>query len=219
MVVQVLDQENKNHIVKYSKIKKIINKSNMDSNKKLIPSFSTTSIFNKNKGNNINDDGMKLIYQKLKKIQDLNESGKNRYINNKNKSSISAKFNKMNKTQIDYMLPQNKNLFLKERDSFINNNKNYRDYSDISVNSKILSDDNYFNKDISLIPDENILLKFKNISNEKKYINLYNFLEKCLENFYEDVKNNMKGKNKIKIGLENIKKLKFNEFSKKANIF
>ena len=196
------------------KIKKIINKSNMDSNKKLIPSFSTTSIFNKNKGNNINDDGMKLIYQKLKKIQDLNESGKNRYINNKNKSSISAKFNKMNKTQIDYMLPQNKNLFLKERDTF-NNNKNYRDYSDISVNSKILSDDNYFNKDISLIPDENILLKFKNISNEKKYINLYNFLEKCLENFYEDVKNNMKGKNKIKIDLENIKKLKFNEFSKK----
>ena len=196
------------------KIKKIINKSNMDSNKKLIPSFSTTSIFNKNKGNNINDDGMKLIYQKLKKIQDLNESGKNRYINNKNKSSISAKFNKMNKTQIDYMLPQNKNLFLKERDTF-NNNKNYRDYSDISVNSKILSDDNYFNKDISLIPDENILLKFKNISNEKKYINLYNILEKCLENFYEDVKNNMKGKNKIKIDLENIKKLKFNEFSKK----
>ena len=196
------------------KIKKIINKSNMDSNKKLIPSFSTTSIFNKNKGNNINDDGMKLIYQKLKKIQDLNESGKNRYINNKNKSSISAKFNKMNKTQIDYMLPQNKNLFLKERDTF-NNNKNYRDYSDISVNSKILSDDNYFNKDISLIPDENILLKFKNISNEKKYINLYNFLEKCLDNFYEDVKNNMQGKNKIKIDLENIKKLKFNEFSKK----
>ena len=200
------------------KIKKIINKSNIESNKKLTPSFSATSIFNKNKGNNINDDGMKLIYQKLKKIQDLNESGKNRYINNKNKSSISAKFNKMNKTQIDYMLPQNKNLFLKERDTF-NNNKNYRDYSDISVNSKILSDDNYFNKDISLIPDENILLKFKNISNEKKYINLYNFLEKCLENFYEDVKNNMKGKNKIKIDLENIKKLKFNEFSKKTNIF
>ena len=196
------------------KIKKIINKTNIDSNKKLTPSFSATSIFNKNKGNNINDDGMKLIYQKLKKIQDLNESGKNRYINNKNKSSISAKFNKMNKTQIDYMLPQNKNLFLKERDTF-NNNKNYRDYSDISVNSKILSDDNYFNKDISLIPDENILLKFKNIYNEKKYINLYNFLEKCLENFYEDVKNNMKGKNKIKIDLENIKKLKFNEFSKK----
>ena len=119
------------------KIKKIINKSNIESNKKLTPSFSATSIFNKNKGNNINDDGMKLIYQKLKKIQDLNESGKNRYINNKNKSSISAKFNKMNKTQIDYMLPQNKNLFLKERDTF-NNNKNYRDYSDISVNSKIL---------------------------------------------------------------------------------
>ena len=40
-----------------------------------------------------------------------------------------------------------------------------------------------------------------------------------MEIFYEDVKNNMKGKNKIKIGLENIKKLKFNEFSKKANIF
>ena len=57
---------------------------------------------------------------------------------------------------------QNKNLFLKKRYIF-NNNKNYRDYSDISVNSKILSDDNYFNKDISLIPDENILLKFKNI--------------------------------------------------------
>ena len=36
-----------------------------------------------------------------------------------------------------------------------------------------------------------------------------------MENFYEDVKNNMKGKNKIKIELENIKKLKFNEFSKK----
>ena len=191
------------------KIKKIINKINIYNKKKLTPFFSANSIYNKNKENNINDDGMKLIYQKLKKIQDLNESGKNRYINNKNKSSISAKFNKMNKTQIDYMLPQNKNLFLKERDTF--NNKNYRDYSDISVNSKILSDDNYFNKDISLIPDENILLKFKNISNEKKYINLYNFLEKCLENFYEDVKNNMKGKNKIKIDLENIKKLKFNE--------
>ena len=109
----------------------------------------------------------------------------------------------MNKTQIDYILPPAKNFFLKERD-----------FSDLSVNSKILSDDR-LNKDSNLLSDDKILLKFKNLSNEQKYINLYNYLEKCLDAFYEDVKNNLKGINKIKIDFENIKKLKFNEFTKK----
>jgi hypothetical protein len=112
----------------------------------------------------------------------------------------------MNKTQIDYILPPAKNFFLKERD-----------FSDLSVNSKILSDDR-LNKDSNLLSDDKILLKFKNLSNEQKYINLYNYLEKCLENFYADVKNgmnNMKNNHKIKIDFESLKKLKFNEFSKK----
>ena len=208
-----LDIHQKVEIQLAEKIKKHRIKSNLDNNKKLIKSFSTTSIFNKNKGNKNIDNEMKLIYQKLKRIKNMNESWKSRFTNKKNRNILSSKYH-MNKTQIDYMIPQTKNLFLKERDIF-NNNKNFRDYSDISVNSRLISDDNFFNKDISLIPDENILNKFKNLSNEKKYINLYNYLEKCLDNFYEDIKNNLKGKNKIKIDFENIKKLKFNEFSLK----
>jgi len=183
------------------KIKKIKIKSNLESiNNK--SSYSSVNLLNNNRyGNNV-DDNMKLIYQKLKKIKALNETEKNKILRNKNKKGYNST-HKMNKTQIDYILPPAKNFFLKERD-----------FSDLSVNSKILSEERY-NKDLNLLSDDNILLKFKNVSNEQKYINLYNYLEKCLETFYEDVKNSMKGINKVKIDFENIKRLKFNEFSKK----
>lgn len=182
------------------KIKKIKLKSNFESVKNK-SSYSSVNLLHKNNsGDNINDN-MKLIYQKLKRIKALNETEKNKFLRNKKKGFNST--HKMNKTQIDYILPPAKNFFLKERD-----------FSDLSVNSKILSDDR-LNKDSNLLSDDKILLKFKNLSNEQKYINLYNYLEKCLEAFYEDVKNNLKGINKIKIDFENIKKLKFNEFTKK----
>ena len=189
------------------KIKKIKVKNNIENINNKLSSYSSANLLNKtNSSNNINDN-MKLIYQKLKRIKALNENEKNKYLNNRNKKGNNSTY-KMNKTQIDYILPRTKNFFYRERD-----NKELKD-SDFSINSKILSEDR-FNKDLNLIQDDNILLKFKNVSNEQKYINLYNYLEKCLENFYEDVKKNMKGINKFKMDLESFKKLKFTEFNKK----
>jgi hypothetical protein len=116
-------------------------------------------------------------------------------------------YQKMNKTQFGNSFLPNKSYF-------------YRDFSDLSVaskNSKILSEDRFNNNlnDIELTPDDNLLFKLKNVSIEKKYINLYNYLEKCLDNFYSDIKSKMKKKNIIKIDFESLRKLKFNEYSTK----
>ena len=190
------------------RIKKIRYKNNLENVNNKLSSYSSVNLIHKNNfGSNINDN-MKLIYQKLKRIKALNEPEKKIFYNNKNKKGSNST-HKMNKTQIDYLLPQYKNFFFRERD-----NKDLRDITDLSINSKILSEDR-FNNNLNLLNDDNILLKFKNLSNEQKYINLFNFLERCLEYFYEDVRNNMKGMNKLKIDFENIKKLKFNEFKKK----
>ena len=40
-------------------------------------------------------------------------------------------------------------------------------------------------------------------------------MEKCLENFYSDIKSKMKRKNIFKIDFEGLRKLKFNEYNKK----
>ena len=162
------------------------------------------------KVNNNGNDNMDIIFQKLKKIKILNENEKNKNLSNKNKRST----NKLNRTQIDYTFLNNKNFLLRNRDL-----RDIKDVSEVSVTSKLLSDERLnSNQEYNIIPDENIMLKFKNVTDEKKYINLYNYLEKCLENFYADVKNgmnNMKNNHKIKIDFESLKKLKFNEFSKK----
>ena len=86
---------------------------------------------------------------------------------------------KLNRTQIDYTFLNNKNFLLRNRDL-----RDIRDVSEVSVTSKLLSDERLnSNQEYNIIPDENIMLKFKNVTDEKKYINLYNYLEKCLENF------------------------------------
>ena len=188
------------------KIKRIKIKNNLDNNK--LAKFSTPSIVNKNHMNNNLNDNMDLVYKKLKKIKALNESEKNKNLLNENKKNNN--FHKMNKTQIDYSFLQNKNFLLRDREK---DNRDLKDISELSVNSKILSGER-FNKEINLIDDDDFMMKFKNVSNEKKYINLYNFLERCLENFYDDVKSNLKGINKIKIDFDSLKKLKFNEFKK-----
>ena len=189
------------------KIKRIKIKNNLDNNK--LAKFSTPSIVNKNHMNNNLNDNIDLVYKKLKKIKALNESEKNKNLLNENKKNNN--FHKMNKTQIDYSFLQNKNYLLRDREK---DNRDLKDISELSVNSKILSGER-FNKEINLIDDDDFMMKFKNVSNEKKYINLYNFLERCLENFYDDVKSNLKGINKIKIDFDSLKKLKFNEFKKK----
>ena len=188
------------------KIKRIKIKNNLDNNK--LAKFSTPSIVNKNHMNNNLNDNIDLVYKKLKKIKALNESEKNKNLLNENKKSNT--FHKMNKTQIDYSFLQNKNFLLRDREK---DNRDLKDISELSVNSKILSGER-FNKEVNLIDDDDFMMKFKNVSNEKKYINLYNFLERCLENFYDDVKSNLKGINKIKIDFDSLKKLKFNEFKK-----
>ena len=188
------------------KIKRIKIKNNLDNNK--LAKFSTPSIVNKNHMNNNLNDNIDLVYKKLKKIKALNESEKNKNLLNENKKNNN--FHKMNKTQIDYSFLQNKNYLLRDREK---DNRDLKDISELSVNSKILSGER-FNKEINLIDDDDFMMKFKNVSNEKKYINLYNFLERCLENFYDDVKSNLKGINKIKIDFDSLKKLKFNEFKK-----
>ena len=192
------------------KIKRFKLKNNSDNISNKLAMFSSSSVDHKNNINNIKNsttDNMNLIYKKLKKIKALNESEKIKNIMKRNKKGITS-YKKMNKTQIDYNFIQTRNLYKEPRD--------IRDLSELSVNSKILSDRN--NKDlniINLIPDDDFLLKFKNVSNEQKYINLFNYLEKCLENFYADAKSEMKRKYLIKIDMDNLKKLKFNEFSKK----
>ena len=192
------------------KIKRFKLKNNSDNISNKLAMFSSSSVDHKNNINNIKNsttDNMNLIYKKLKKIKALNESEKIKNIMKRNKKGKTS-YKKMNKTQIDYNFIQTRNLYKEPRD--------IRDLSELSVNSKILSDRN--NKDlniINLIPDDDFLLKFKNVSNEQKYINLFNYLEKCLENFYADAKSEMKRKYLIKIDMDNLKKLKFNEFSKK----
>ena len=192
------------------KIKKIKVKNNILDNSNKLSSFSSSSIVHKNKVNNNGNDNMDIIFQKLKKIKILNENEKNKNLSNKNKRATY----KLNRTQIDYTFLNNKNFLLRNRDL-----RDIKDVSEVSVTSKLLSDERLnSNQEYNIIPDENIMLKFKNVTDEKKYINLYNYLEKCLENFYADVKNgmnNMKNNHKIKIDFESLKKLKFNEFSKK----
>ena len=192
------------------KIKKIKVKNNILDNSNKLSSFSSSSIVHKNKVNNNGNDNMDIIFQKLKKIKILNENEKNKNLSNKNKRAT----HKLNRTQIDYTFLNNKNFLLRNRDL-----RDIKDVSEVSVTSKLLSDERLnSNQEYNIIPDENIMLKFKNVTDEKKYINLFNYLEKCLENFYADVKNgmnNMKNNHKIKIDFESLKKLKFNEFSKK----
>ena len=203
-----LDIHKKVELELAEKIKKLQSKNTSDNNNTNTNSnkFAKTSASFGPNYNNTND-GMNIIIQKLQKIKTLNENEKNRNLGNKKSSRKNNSYQKMNKTQFGNSFLPNKSYF-------------YRDFSDLSVvskNSKILSEDRFNNNlnDIELTPDDNLLLKLKNVSNEKKYINLFNFLEKCLDNFYSDIKSQMKKKNIIKIDFESLRKLKFNEYSKK----
>ena len=203
-----LDIHKKVELELAEKIKKLQSKNTSDNNNTNTNSnkFGKTSASFSPNYNNTND-GTNIIIQKLQKIKTLNENEKNRNLGNKKSSRKNNSYQKMNKTQFGNSFLPNKSYF-------------YRDFSDLSVvskNSKILSEDRFNNNlnDIELTPDDNLLLKLKNVSNEKKYINLFNFLEKCLDNFYSDIKSQMKKKNIIKIDFESLRKLKFNEYSKK----
>ena len=203
-----LDIHKKVELELAEKIKKLQSKNTSDNNNTNTNSnkFAKTSASFGPNYNNTND-GMNIIIQKLQKIKTLNENEKNRNLGNKKSSRKNNSYQKMNKTQFGNSFLPNKSYF-------------YRDFSDLSVvskNSKILSEDRFNNNlnDIELTPDDNLLFKLKNVSNEKKYINLYNFLEKCLDNFYSDIKSKMKKKNIIKIDFESLRKLKFNEYSTK----
>ena len=203
-----LDIHKKVELELAEKIKKLQSKNTSDNNNTNTNSnkFAKTSASFGPNYNNTND-GMNIIIQKLQKIKTLNENEKNRNLGNKKSSRKNNSYQKMNKTQFGNSFLPNKSYF-------------YRDFSDLSVvskNSKILSEDRFNNNlnDIELTPDDNLLFKLKNVSNEKKYINLFNFLEKCLDNFYSDIKSQMKKKNIIKIDFETLRKLKFNEYSKK----
>ena len=203
-----LDIHKKVELELAEKIKKLQSKNTSDNNNTNTNSnkFAKTSASFGPNYNNTND-GMNIIIQKLQKIKTLNENEKNRNLGNKKSSRKNNSYQKMNKTQFGNSFLPNKSYF-------------YRDFSDLSVvskNSKILSEDRFNNNlnDIELTPDDNLLLKLKNVSNEKKYINLFNYLEKCLDNFYSDIKSQMKKKNIIKIDFESLRKLKFNDYSKK----
>ena len=208
-----LDIHKKVELELAEKLKKLQSKNNSDNNNTNTNintnsnKFAKTSTaFAPKQNNKINDD-TNIIIQKLKKIKTLNENEKNRNLGNKKLSRKHNSYQRMNKTQFGNSFLPNKSYF-------------YRDISDLSVvskNSKIFSEDRFNSNlnDIELTPDDNLLFKLKNISNEKKYINLYNFLEKCLDNFYSDIKSKMKKKNIIKIDFESLRKLKFNEYSTK----
>ena len=208
-----LDIHKKVELELAEKLKKLQSKNNSDNNNTNTNintnsnKFAKTSTaFLPKQNNKINDD-TNIIIQKLKKIKTLNENEKNRNLGNKKLSRKHNSYQRMNKTQFGNSFLPNKSYF-------------YRDISDLSVvskNSKIFSEDRFNNNlnDIELTPDDNLLFKLKNVSNEKKYINLYNFLEKCLDNFYSDIKSKMKKKNIIKIDFESLRKLKFNEYSTK----
>ena len=208
-----LDIHKKVELELAEKLKKLQSKNNSDNNNNNANintnsnKFAKTSTaFAPKQNNKINDD-TNIIIQKLKKIKTLNENEKNRNLGNKKLSRKHNSYQRMNKTQFGNSFLPNKSYF-------------YRDISDLSVaskNSKIFSEDRFNNNlnDIELTPDDNLLFKLKNVSNEKKYINLYNFLEKCLDNFYSDIKSKMKKKNIIKIDFESLRKLKFNEYSTK----
>ena len=208
-----LDIHKKVELELAEKLKKLQSKNNSDNNNTNTNintnsnKFAKTSTaFVPKQNNKINDD-TNIIIQKLRKIKTLNENEKNRNLGNKKLSRKHNSYQRMNKTQFGNSFLPNKSYF-------------YRDISDLSVaskNSKIFSEDRFNNNlnDIELTPDDNLLFKLKNVSNEKKYINLYNFLEKCLDNFYSDIKSKMKKKNIIKIDFESLRKLKFNEYSTK----
>ena len=208
-----LDIHKKVELELAEKLKKLQSKNNSDNNNSNTNintnsnKFAKTSTaFAPKQNNKINDD-TNIIIQKLKKIKTLNENEKNRNLGNKKLSRKHNSYQRMNKTQFGNSFLPNKSYF-------------YRDISDLSVvskNSKIFSEDRFNNNlnDIELTHDDNLLFKLKNVSNEKKYINLYNFLEKCLDNFYSDIKSKMKKKNIIKIDFESLRKLKFNEYSTK----
>ena len=208
-----LDIHKKVELELAEKLKKLQSKNNSDNNNNNTNintnsnKFAKTSTaFAPKQNNKINDD-TNIIIQKLKKIKTLNENEKNRNLGNKKLSRKHNSYQRMNKTQFGNSFLPNKSYF-------------YRDISDLSVaskNSKIFSEDRFNSNlnDIELTPDDNLLFKLKNVSNEKKYINLYNFLEKCLDNFYSDIKSKMKKKNIIKIDFESLRKLKFNEYSTK----
>ena len=208
-----LDIHKKVELELAEKLKKLQSKNNSDNNNTNTNintnsnKFAKTSTaFVPKQNNKINDD-TNIIIQKLRKIKTLNENEKNRNLGNKKLSRKHNSYQRMNKTQFGNSFLPNKSYF-------------YRDISDLSVvskNSKIFSEDRFNSNlnDIELTPDDNLLFKLKNVSNEKKYINLYNFLEKCLDNFYSDIKSKMKKKNIIKIDFESLRKLKFNEYSTK----
>ena len=208
-----LDIHKKVELELAEKLKKLQSKNNSDNNNTNTNintnsnKFAKTSTaFAPKQNKKINDD-TNIIIQKLKKIKTLNENEKNRNLGNKKLSRKHNSYQRMNKTQFGNSFLPNKSYF-------------YRDISDLSVaskNSKIFSEDRFNNNlnDIELTHDDNLLFKLKNVSNEKKYINLYNFLEKCLDNFYSDIKSKMKKKNIIKIDFESLRKLKFNEYSTK----
>ena len=208
-----LDIHKKVELELAEKLKKLQSKNNSDNNNTNTNintnsnKFAKTSTaFVPKQNNKINDD-TNIIIQKLKKIKTLNENEKNRNLGNKKLSRKHNSYQRMNKTQFGNSFLPNKSYF-------------YRDISDLSVvskNSKIFSEDRFNSNlnDIELTPDDNLLFKLKNVSNEKKYINLYNYLEKCLDNFYSDIKSKMKKKNIIKIDFESLRKLKFNEYSTK----
>ena len=208
-----LDIHKKVELELAEKLKKLQSKNNSDNNNTNTNintnsnKFAKTSTaFAPKQNKKINDD-TNIIIQKLKKIKTLNENEKNRNLGNKKLSRKHNSYQRMNKTQFGNSFLPNKSYF-------------YRDISDLSVvskNSNIFSEDRFNNNlnDIELTPDDNLLFKLKNVSNEKKYINLYNFLEKCLDNFYSDIKSKMKKKNIIKIDFESLRKLKFNEYSTK----
>lgn len=210
-----LDIHKKVELELAERIKRLQAKNNLDNNNTntntninaINNKFSKTLTAFAPKRNNKTNDDANIIIQKLKKIKTLNENEKNRNLGNKILSRKHNSYHRMNKTQFGNSFLPNKSYF-------------YRDISDLSVvskNSKMFSEDRFNNNlnDIELTPDDNLLFKLKNVSNEKKYINLYNYLEKCLDNFYSDVKSKMKKKNIIKIDFESLRKLKFNEYDKK----
>ena len=166
------------------KIKKEKNKIIEPKNKGTERLSSSLLLSNKNKD-------IKLINAKLKRIKEGKIKNRHKNLNKSNS------LNRMNKTQ-DILLNLNTNKLISSEENF---NK-FINYMKIKKKENIK------------LNQLNETLQSKISKYEQKFKGLYNFLEDSLNNFFNDIKNNKINSKRIDVGLENIQKFDFKEFSK-----
>ena len=195
---------------------KKISKFNNTSNKNLntTSNIKTNNIKTENKNNFFNEEDKLFennnkIYRKTISFNHMTSNN----INNNNKSNFNSKINNNSNSVF------NSNIFNSNINASynFNNNKNINNENSriINLENKIINLEKKLSsakKDYNSLLDKNEFIKTVLQNYENKYTGLFNFLEECLNNFYNDEE--LKNNKEIYVNIDSIQKGDFNSLNK-----